>query len=64
MRVIELVIPFDEILSKVREDIQGKVVFTSANIDNSASALIIEAEIQEDEANFNYLLQNHMLRGI
>lgn len=64
MRVIELVIPFDEILSKVREDIQGKVVFTSAEIDNSASSLIVEAEIQEDEANFNYLRQNHLLRGI
>lgn len=61
MRVIELVIPFDELLSKVREDIQGKVVFTSAHIDNSASSLIIEAEIQEDEANLNYLRQNYMI---
>ena len=63
MRMIELAIPFNELLSKVREDIQGKVVFTSAYIDNSASSLIVEAEIQEDEANLNYLRQNYMMRG-
>lgn len=63
MRMIELAIPFDELLSKVREDIQGKVVFTSAYIDNFASSLIVEAEIQEDEANLNYLRQNYMMRG-
>lgn len=63
MRMIELAIPFNEILSKVREDIQEEVVFTSAYIDNSASALIVEAKIQEDEANLNYLRQNYMMRG-